>query len=583
MKNLLSFMKPQEPVSEKKGAYVLSYTIAGITDCFDANEIWSQPGFIRHNQNRLRGLLEAQTFRRGNAKQTHEHVIIELPAAAVADDRRIGCGETCKMLERELAQLHFDAFKSGTPRYQVRAALDLADDEVRVRLGHGIYLPAADETRAWKLECSIDGTIWCELADLTQNQRLVVLGSQTGSASYICPDWPFGDAVHLVLINAAEQSELDISSQPLSHLQVRLDEELGYHVIEDQHGQAGKTRFYLRASRTARHLPTPPASATLAPAKRPAAPVSASTQAATPIKPAAESPVRREPHMPPVPDKTALNPPEANPASSLAVWRKGQPMAAPQPTAEEAEGTFVPGRQAAPSAETSETWVVGVVPLHQPKLALVGLALQRPSLYQEYGIRSLNFGLDAQGRVRPPQDATCALRFTILPDDSLFVETKNGKRSLKPGEKLPLPAGGTVALHELPQAMQARHMAWLALPNGPGAALSTGKELTVGRDRRFVDLAALRLLAGKGFIQADSNPGGDCMGISSEHCKIMLADQTLSIAVQGKMPLTLLDADFNFMRMLGQGEQAHLTHGQYLVLGHYVWQFRLAPGGALSK
>jgi hypothetical protein len=578
MKKLWSYFRPAVSSAATR-TYVLSRIFSGVDDSFDAQALWERARSMRRDPDRLKAVLEAHTQRVGNQRQVFSHIVVELPAADVEHDRRICRGENCRTLARDLEKLHQDSFgkllgNGATPRYVVEAAIDLADDQVRVRLGHGIYLPEADEPMAWSVESSIDGTIWnTPAARLAERQHLAVLGGSSERASFGCPGWPFAEDVSLILVNEAQQSDLAISSEPLHRLVVRKDEELACHVVESPADAAVSTvpvRLYLRLTRLA-----PPARATgPCPEETPSA---ASGRSPAPgRRPVACAEERIEPAI------FAAEASATRYSDSIRMADLIRPAAAPDlasppvsaiARADDATATLVPLAMPSSVDDAGETWVAGVLPRHPARIDLAGLAIQRLSRFLDYDIRALSFGLDMYGQVLPPRHQDIAFRFTVNPQDSLHVETREGRRRLAIHEKLPLPVGGVIGLNDLPDQLANDYLGWLPLPDGPSAPLLPGKILTAGRDRQFRDLVALQAFSGEGFITAEKDPGGDCMGISSRHCSFLLADEGLAVTALGRMPVALLAADFTFLRLLERGQTQVLDSGEYLVLGHYVWRF----------
>lgn len=575
MKSWFSALSTELP-SSSNASYVISQTFSGFGDCFDVDEVWERPRVGLRDRKRLKGLLEECIYK-DSEQQTRvfSHVVVELPANIVERDRRTSRGGNSnrKSLAIRLADMHSKSFgkfigSDTEARFVVEPALDLADDQVRVRFGHGIYLPGPDEARAWCIESSCDG-LWphaSEAAKLADKQHLVLLGSSDEQASITCPGWPF--AANLVLINEPDQEDLEISAEPLGSLKVHFDEKLKCHVVEGAGKiEPGQTvaRYYLKLTRL-----QPIQTAKIPDREVPQAFPDIPSVAFPSVLRSGKRQGRIEPRL-------AKEEREASHSFGGLKMADIAKLEMPPIEAEKDDfpegGTMLP--LIVPSLVEESTWVYEVSQLHRSHLVLAGLAIQRPSRFQGYGIRALTFGLDNTGNVVSPEATESVVKINIDQNDVIEAVSRNGRREMDIGEYLPLSNGETLGFEALPDEFAEHYRGWVPLSSGPKLALHAGKELLAGRDPNKSMTGILQVLSGKGFLSARQDPGADCMGISSEHCRMQLADSgELSVKALGQLPVAILDGDLRFVAQISNDESNSLKDGQYLVIGHYVWQFR---------
>lgn len=563
MKQALALFRQAETPSMQR-SYVISQTFSGIGNCFDPDEIWERPRMVI-GDHRLRSLLHECRFHVGAREQVFSHVKVELPAMNVEHDRRISRGvhSNCLNLANELAQRHRDAFgkylgPEEQPRYSVEAALDLVDDQVRICFGHGIYVPEENERMAWRIEASPDGlfTIRDGTMILPEQQHLCVLGTTGKEARHVslaCPGWPFAEHVSLVIVNDPSREKLSITAEPLDALSVSYREAIDSYVVEQPNSIGPSPNapiYYLRTARLSpvlKQVPNIPAV------------------------------IRKRQTLPTGADKSAErgDEPALVPAS-------GHQKTGGQPKAElhtkalpiPCEPTLMPmSAKASPVPDTDATWLVSRPPQRPARLYLSGIAMQRPSLFQTYGISALSIGFDASGQIVPPQSDRWHLRIIVNTNDEVRVETRQGDRSLTPGEILPLPGQQTIDFVAAPVSHQDHYLGMLRIPEKLSQDIPAGADLLVSRDAARSTFSRLQVLNSSGFISAAQNPGGDCMGISSQHCSIRLDDDTLTLNQQGRLPLTILNEDQQTATLTTIQTPVEIRDGQFLMLGHYLWRF----------
>lgn len=536
---MINFFKTKRAVGKQvvKGVqprgYVHAVTIEGVKDPFDTRELWERARPLLGDTSRIKGLLDRHAFRVGRAEHVFAHLIVELPADEVEHDRRVASGKRGESLAAELQKLHLLDFGKrlvggASPRYRVCPGYDLADDAVRIRFGHTVFVATESDQPAWKIECSMDGAIWNHCADIMQAQRLMMLGRSAASASVVVKNWPFGHDCSVVLVNEPQNPQLEISSEPFKSLSISMDDTLGCFVLTSR----ANILFYLRATR-------------LIPVKQDVPAVEAK-----PLMVAAEV-VNNEPREPHI--------------SILEQCENDEDFS-------RGAGTFVP---LTPALEPSGDGTF-VPMLHQERhaITLVGLAIQRVSSYGGHGIRGFSFGFDSDGHVVAATNRAWQLGFYVDFQDAISVETRSGRRQVAIGEQLPLPSESRLHLEYLPSEMADRYLAWCALPRPMSEPLGVGARFTIGRDQPV--LKNLCILAGKGFLDTDNPVGGDRMGLSRNAFSIEIVDEGLEVMPRAKsQEIWHLDDKLAFVGRLDTKKEqpSVIPTGHHIVVGHYLLRY----------
>jgi len=532
-------------------------------------------------------------------------VVLELPAEKLERDRRIG-GQLTHELASVLTQRHNRDFKDSLPdgmqpRYAVHAARDVPAGHVRVRLGPAIHVPQQGEVAVWKLQTSLDGVVWDAAAPilLTEQQRLFILSGSVEHGSQVCAHWPFDPKLGLVLLNLPGESRLDVSSEPLGNLAIGWNDATDCHVVRIPDAGPEGPCLYLRASRlqpvALPDLPSRSQVHVLEPPPRQQTMARAAAEdlgrQAVFIR-SAHSTVRMDPVLAAVQQESpgSAATPDSVPTPTTADTPVPEVSSSADPTATHAAQvsdrsdlgagidlgdapTLVAGLPArAPIGldDTPTLWAVR--PVLYATLSLEGLAVQRPSLFAEAGVRGVQWGLDAAGGVVAPQSPACALRFSVSEQDELRVATAVGSRVLAVGEAVPLKGGDIVLrLQALPAPLTENYLGWLHLPLGRPARIEHGKSVGVGR--QLESLKALQPLAGNGFLTDVPGTSGDRMGLSRRHFELQATADGLVVRPLGANTVAHLDEHMHFVATVTAEQPALLASGQCLLVGHYVWRF----------
>jgi len=529
--------------------YVHTLVLDGIDDPFNAAQLWHKAIPMMGSGSRTKGFLASHPYRIGVHDHVYAHVMIEIPPRIMASDRILAKGQQSESLIRELVKLHLTDFGKRlepgvTPRYLVRAGHDLDARSVRIRIGHTIYVPDTSEPMAWRLEGSRNGIIFEPLGDLGQMQRLTLLGAHFDTASIQIAKWPWGERHALLIVNNPEAEHLSFDAEPFESLKITQDALLGDYVISE-----GKEKYILRASRLIpplalgkpeiRLFPDPPKS------------TSRSDAGLLPVDVIEwESDGQNK--------ATIIEQPRLlDPGSVMPVLQSGESS-----NADESQ-----------SDSHQATWVGGLESSHAMKL--VGLGLQRVSLYKSHGVTGMGFGFDRAGQLLPPRDPRSQVRFHIDTSDRLIVLTGDGKRQVQTGEKLPLSAEVLVQFDAPPKEMQDTYAVLCRLPIQMADNIGADACFSVGREKPV--LKTLRPLARKGYIDADERwASADRMGLSREAFAMEVIKEGLAITQVGdNQVLYHLDEALGFVARIDKRSQPAFTlpSGHHLVAGPYVWRY----------
>lgn len=511
-------------------------------------EIWKSRSFFAGLPKRpktLRSVVEGAAFSNGSEKTVPSSVLLELPETVFAQDLRTGGGFVAAMTS-QLAELHqrdlADRMPKGTQaRYQVTAAPGLSTHQMRVRLGPAIYVPEPNETCAWRVELSLDGTDWESLAPVKifEGQRLFILSGSVNHGSQVCANWPFDAHVGLVMLNQLGQDKLDLSAEPLPSLEVVDYPKMGWMVVRKPGADTDSACLYVKTTRLqTTQRPAVDKQVTSAPLPVPQSPSRKLDHARTHVEPVLGA-------VPSVPAK-----PE------------------PAPVGDDAP-TIYQDRKSPPNIDDSPTFVART-PRRTARMTLRGLAVQRLSRYASEGVQGLQWALDARGQLVRADEPQALHRFELTPNDELRLLTRNGHRVLTLGESLPLQAGRATSVWQaLPSALAAGYLGWLSLPDCTSAPLLQGQDLAVGR--MHPALTTLRPLAQAGKVLAQPKEGADRLGLSRHHANLCLSQEGLLVKTVKDASVAHLDADMNFLGWIGHETGTVLETGQHLLLAHYLW------------
>jgi hypothetical protein len=514
--------------------YVQHEVLGKVPDVFNAEALWQAPGLaLFARRPLLRDLLERspREHRGRAATRCFSHVTLMLPQDDVDDDRHLTRGARVRDLAQTLKALHQkdfgDLLGSDEVRYHVEGTDALAPGQVEVKFGHAVYLPAPEEKILYAVTASRDSAIWKPVCAVYPEQRLALIGMDAEAASYAVPDWPFGSAGAVLLVNDGPDAPIEVQVRPKDAFDCRFDPLNGYYTIKAKQG-GGDARVLLRISRVG----------------APSAPAQAGAPA---IKPAAVWKVRAN-HSVHADAGRAQFDQTATPISH-------RPAAAP--AAFEADATYAP--------------------LARQCVSLVALALPRLSRYRDTGAESLDIGLDATlGLAAEGREPV--IRFAVDSADDLHAITAAGRQRITAPANFTPVDGASVKLLAVAPEMADRYCATLCLPRTASVAVASGARFVFGRGATM--LAALRVLDSARFLrraEGADNASADRLGLSRNAFSFEACAAGYKIGrLSATQALYHLDEQMQFVASIGAdaAEQPYLLPpGHHLVAGHYVLRF----------
>ena len=504
--------------------YVQHEVIGKVPDVFNAEALWQAPGLaLFARRPLLRDLLERspREHRGRAATRCFSHVTLMLPQDDVDDDRHLTRGARVRDLAQTLKALHQkdfgDLLGSDEVRYHVEGTDALAPGQVEVKFGHAVYLPAPEEKVLYAVTASRDSAIWKPVCAVYPEQRLALIGQDAEAASHAVPDWPFGAAGAILLVNDGPDAPIEVQVRPKDAFDCRFDPLNGYYTIKAKQG-GNDARVLLRISRVG----------------APGAPA----QAAAPIKPAA-------------------------------VWKVRAPIM-------EAEQTATPVSHRPASITTMESDAT-YAPLARQCVSLVALALPRLSRYRETGAEALELGFDTALGLAG-EDSDTVIRFAVDAADELHAITATGRQRISAPATFTPVDGGEVKLLAVAPEMAERYCATLCLPHAASVAVASGARFVFGRGAPM--LAALRVLDSARFLrraEGADTASADRIGLSRNAFSFEACAGGYKIGrLSATQALFHLDEQLRFVASIGAAaaDQPYLLPpGHHLVAGHYVLRF----------
>lgn len=231
--------------------YVQHAVLGRIPDVFNAEAIWQTPGLALFSRRPLlRDLLERspREHKGRAATRCFSHVTLMLPQEEVDDDYHLTRGARARDLAQTLAALHQkdfgDLLAGDEVRYDVVGDANLAPDEIEVRFGHAVYLPAPDEKMLYNVSISRDSAIWHTVCAIYPNQRLALIG---GDGGVPVQGWPFGSDAALLILNDGPDAAPVVQVRPKGAFECHYDPRSGYYTVKAPDGQ----RLLLKITRAA--------------------------------------------------------------------------------------------------------------------------------------------------------------------------------------------------------------------------------------------------------------------------------------------------------------------------------------------
>lgn len=550
--------------------YIHEFVLEQVRDVFDAQALWHAQGLALFSRRvLLRDLLARHPRQQRGRFFSHcfAHVQVFLPAAWLQEDQHLYRGAHARQLLTDLEILHradFANFLHGEDvRYRILPAPDLQEQQVRVRFGHAVYVPAAEESAQYSLQSSSDGKHWLEQGLLYAGQRLCLLGCATQAHSLSLAAWPARLEGGLLLINEGPGSKLEWQVRQPASFEMHFDARLDCHVLRANGGPG----LLLRAKPLRLQKPLPERAGQSSLLRPAAGAISAALDCA------GQQVRNRVWSARPLPAP-------ASASASVSVSGGVEPTCRPLP------GTSERGMQTqgALECDTELTYLPLAAP-PCPVLRVCGLLLPRLSRYQQArdaGMHSFAFGLAADGRFLAEAELPLvarALHLQVDAQDRVTLASRSGRSLLplpaqawslaaqdgQPGlEVMPVPSTMQdlyLGLVRLPQLAAAASLALAAGNSGEGLVLGRGSEACRG----------LRVLA-RG---QEDKLCCDRLGLSRQACRVQTRPGQQNACSLQKMAqgqsLFVLDQDWQWVAEVGS-EEYLLQAGQHLVLGPYLLQ-----------
>lgn len=507
--------------------YVQHAVLGRIPDVFNAEAIWQTPGLALFSRRPLlRDLLERspREHKGRAATRCFSHVTLMLPQEEVDDDYHLTRGARARDLAQTLAALHQkdfgDLLAGDEVRYDVVGDATLAPDEIEVKFGHAVYLPAPDEKMLYTVSVSRDSAIWHSACAIYPNQRLALVG---GDGGVPVPGWPFGSDAALLILNDGPDAAPVVQVRPKGAFDCHYDPRGGYYTVKAPEGQ----RLLLKIARNGQQRESAAAPAVWQ--KR------ADTNGAS--------------HIP----------------SARAAARARAAVNGIDLTAVPAAASHKPANR---PGESDATYA----PVTQQRVSLVALALPRLSRYRETGALAMELPFNRD--LALTADAQPAITLMVDAADQLYASTAEGRQRIDaPAAFAPVDARTLRLLPAAPE-MADRYRAIVCLAQPVSNGVASGARFTFGRNSPM--LAALRLLDSPRFLKrADgaSATSTDRIGLSRNAFSFEAVTKGYTIArLSATQALYHLDDKLQFIASVGDAPYL-LPHGHHLVAGHYVLRF----------
>ena len=588
---------PIQPDALVASDYVICATLRKIPNVFNVELLWER--VVRSGQE---GLFLMEALKRHprapqgrQRKETrYSHIIVRIPERDYVRDERLEDGVERQTLQRELHRLHTQELtrylaEHTTIRYQVEADPMLRAGEVQFLFGRAIYLPDAGERPLFRIQVVAEKSgDWREAGLIYTGQRLTLLNGDRRASSFAVTAWPFpgGESV-LLMLRPGAPALVDMVAEPLGGLTL-VGEADGSFIAHDRHGRGLRLRVIAPGEEQAvvgnpalRRMPLKPYPAPTPTVVEPASPVDEPILAPEPPLSAADQTCplldpwgRREPKLG-LPTEFGVsnaspvtpppNPPDDPPDDPLPV----DVIESPLPTS-----SSLPLEPSTPSGLDQHTWIP-----QRPviKMRVLGIALQRLSVYAAAGISDWRIGFDRAGDLVPSSHPAAAAWLQVDSADRVFGEVVGLSTPLElPGTWQPFPEL-ELELHAAPSLMMAHYLGWVRLPAPLVLPVPRGRAVSFGRGSE-ADIAP-RLLADPRALRWEGNTAqtvgvnAEYLGLSRRHLRLQARRVDWSVQLESQnMPVYRLAPSGDLLDVLSPGVNTDVTAqpGELLVAGGYV-------------
>jgi hypothetical protein len=565
--------------------YVQHEVLGRIPDVFNAEAIWRAPGLALFSRRPLlRDLLERspREHKGRAATRCFSHVTLRLPQDDVDDDYHLTRGARARDLAQTLTALHQkdfgDLLGGDQVRYDVVGTDALPPGQIEVRFGHAVYLPAPDEKILYNVSVSRDSAIWQPVCPVYPQQRLALIGGDSGDASYVAPGWPFGADGAILLINDGPDAAPVLQMRPKDAFECGYDSKSGYYTIKSKRGGITElgtaARLLLKIQRVGGHMPpasTPPPAAAAGAGSAAVAAAPAPVTAPAAVRAGARAAVwQARPHARASDDGHASID-QRRPAHD-ARTNDDSVRSDRDPTATPVSHRPQPAR----AAESDATFA----PVAQQRVSLVALVLPRLSRYRDTGVDALELPFDRTLNLAGGKER--CISFTVNAADELYASTDAGRQRITaPVDFAPVDQR-TFRLLTVAPEMAERYCATLCLAQPVSMPVAAGVRFVFGRGAPV--LAALRLLDASRFLRrsgGDDGASADRLGLSRSAFSFEVQEQRRGFKI-GRMATTQalyhLDEQLGFVAEISAASADApylLPSGHHLVAGHYVLRFEV--------
>ena len=535
--------------------YMHYQVLSGMDDVFCAVSLWQAPGFALFSRKTgLRDLLERwpREVRGKTMTRCFCHVILSLPQEILEDDAHLARGSRAQELQLALQNKHQtdfgDLLDANEVRYQLVADSQLLPDQIGVRFGHAVYIPAIDETRQGRLRFSTDGKQWTLLGAVYAGQRVIQLCADPALSSFQISNWPFGPETPVLLVNDGTRCHLRMKGkmrsemdETLSCFRLQMDRQSCHLKYEPEPGIRAASIWKPRPAnyppiRNPATSALPSASLTSQDADMPAQYIKAAANAKTGDR------------------KQAALPTQPDDATALPLQSNRRPI-------------------------DDLTWVPA--PRRSSRLSLVALALPRLDGYRQLGLESLEIGFNRQLQICNASEASLRIRVNL--DNQIRVDNNKGGHSVALPSRFAPFQDDELRLAPCHPALQERYCATLSLPHEISVPLCAGQPYLFGRG--VSNFAALCVLDAPHFLHAamtshatdgaTAPASADQLGLSRRAFRFEARQDGLLITRDApNQMLYHLDKQCQWVSSIEQSTNNWiLPNGHHLVAGNYVLRY----------
>jgi hypothetical protein len=579
---------PSYPDALLASDYVVCATLCKVADVFNADFLWERGRKDPEGMCLAEALKRHPRTTRARTRQEirFSHVVVRVPERDYLRDDRLEEGFGRRALLSELQRLHQSELshylaEDACVRYRIEPDAQLRPGEVQFLFGRAIYLPADDESPAFRIQAAAQANQangeehWRTVGMIYPGQRLTLLNGDRRTSTFAVSGWPFmaGESV-LLLLRAELPLRVDGVAEPGGSLSLECGGN-GEVTVRDRRTRVMRLRIAALALELQR-----------AHNRREQLPLAAATGESRLLSDESENAYplidhwgRREPVLG-IP--IAFEEAPAMPEWSAPAPEQSQPVQLnPAPAEEmEPEPASEPASEPEPDAGT---WLPRQAPVY---LHVVGIALQRLSAYAAAGIRDWRIHFNRDGGLVPGRhpDAVACLRIDSA--DQVFGDSDGGSAPLSlPGFWQPLP-GLAMELCAAPVPLAGHYLGWVRLPAPLALPVLRDRAFSFGRGAE-ADIAPRLLADPRALRWGEEDPvratgiNAEYLGLSRRHLSLQVRRDDWWVQLESQnMPVYRLSATGEPLGVLAPQAETTTTAqpGDLLVVGGYVLALGTIPG-----